>query len=104
MTERHSTPGGERRREDERLITGRCQYVDDLRPLAGRPAVLFMAVVRSPYAHARVGTIKAERALARSGVFAAHTGRELGEQLPPLPPSSMPGAKQTARRVLATDT
>src|SRR5262249_39991782 len=51
-----------------------------------------------------VGTIKAERALARSGVFAAHTGRELGEQLPPLPPSSMPGAKQTERRVLATDT
>jgi len=104
MTGHHIPSGGERRREDERLITGRGQYVDDLHTPAGRPAVLFMAVVRSPYAHARIGSISAERALAHPGVFAAHTGREFVGELPPLPPFSMPGAKQTERRVLATDT
>jgi carbon-monoxide dehydrogenase large subunit len=103
MTEHHILMGGERR-EGDRLITGRGQFVDDLRPPEGRPPALFMAVVRSPYAHARIGAISVAEASASAGIFAAHTGRELADLLPPLPPFSMPGAKQTERRPLATDT
>jgi carbon-monoxide dehydrogenase large subunit len=96
--------GFERRREDERLITGRGQYVDDLRPPTGRPDPLFMTVVRSPYAHARIGAITSEQAAAVSGVLAVYSGQELAGHLPPLPGFSMPGAKQTERRLLALDT
>ena len=55
MQEGHALPEGlERRVEDYPLITGHGASVDDLRPAEGRPAPLQMAVVRSPYAHARV--------------------------------------------------
>lgn len=101
----HPIPQGfERRREDERLITGRGQYVDDLRAPAGRPAPLFMAVVRSPYAHARIGAINKERAGAVPGVVAVYTGRELAAHLPPLGGPPMPGGKHTKRHPLAIDT
>jgi aerobic carbon-monoxide dehydrogenase large subunit len=103
MTEQRIPPGFERRREDERLITGRGQYVDDLHSPAGRPDPLIMAVVRSPYAHARIGAIATERAAASAGVVAVHTGQELASQLPPLPGVSLPNVKQTERRALATD-
>lgn len=103
MTEQHMPPGFERRREDERLITGRGQYVDDLRPPAGRPTPLFMAVVRSPYAHARIGAITAEQAAATTGFVAMHTGHELASHLPSLPGMPLPGAKQPERFPLAKD-
>ncbi|HEU0027402.1 MAG TPA: xanthine dehydrogenase family protein molybdopterin-binding subunit [Ktedonobacterales bacterium] len=103
MTEQRAPAGFERRREDERLITGRGQYVDDLHSPSGRPDPLMMAVVRSPYAHARIGVIATERAAAVSGVVAVHTSQELAGQLPPLPGAPLPGAKQTERRPLATD-
>ncbi len=103
MTKQQMPTGFERRREDERLITGRGRYVDDLRPPTERPAPLFMAVVRSPYAHARIGTISVEHAAAAPDVVAVHSGHELAGHLPPLPGFPMPGAKQTVRRPLAID-
>jgi carbon-monoxide dehydrogenase large subunit len=103
MTEQHLPPGFARRREDERLITGRGQYVDDLRPPAGRPAPLFMAVVRCPYAHAHIGAITAEQASATDGFVAMHTGHELASHLPALPGMPLPGAKQPERFPLAKD-
>ena len=42
-----------KRREDERLVTGRGRYLDDLR----LPGILHAAIVRSPHAHARVTRI-----------------------------------------------
>ena len=42
-----------KRREDAALLTGRGTYVDNMTP-AG---TVFMSVVRSPYAHARVASI-----------------------------------------------
>jgi carbon-monoxide dehydrogenase large subunit len=93
----------ERHREDERLITGRGQYVDDLRPPSGRPDPLFVAVVRSPYAHARIDAITTEQAAAIPGFVAAHSRQELAGHLPPLPGFPMPGVKQTERRPLACD-
>ena len=104
MTEQHMPPGFERRREDQRLITGHGQYVDDLRLPAGRPAPLFMAVVRSLYAHARIGAIDTDQAGAVPGVVAVHSGRELASQLPPLQGIPMPGMKLTERRPMAIDT
>ena len=42
-----------RRREDLVLITGRGQYVGDIR----RPGMLDISFVRSPYPHARIVAI-----------------------------------------------
>ncbi|HEX8730973.1 MAG TPA: hypothetical protein VF725_02830, partial [Ktedonobacterales bacterium] len=64
MSDQRLPPGFERRREDERLITGHGRYVDDLRAPAGRPAPLSMVVVRSPYAHARIAAIDTGQAAA----------------------------------------
>ncbi|GCE08271.1 xanthine dehydrogenase family protein molybdopterin-binding subunit [Dictyobacter aurantiacus] len=83
MSERHALPAGlERRTEDYRLITGRGAYVDDVRLPAGRPAPLQMAVVRSPYAHARINSIQLDAARAVPGVAAVYAGDELVEHLP----------------------
>ncbi|MGH2515501.1 MAG: xanthine dehydrogenase family protein molybdopterin-binding subunit [Ktedonobacterales bacterium] len=103
MNEQRIPPGFERRREDERLLTGRGQYVDDLRSPPGRPDPLFMAAVRSPYAHARVEAMRTDAALAVPGVVAVYTGRELAESLPPLAGAPMPGGKHVERYPLATD-
>ena len=42
-----------KRREDPRLITGQATYVDDLR----LPGMLYLNVLRSMYAHAKLGKI-----------------------------------------------
>jgi aerobic carbon-monoxide dehydrogenase large subunit len=53
------------RREDQRLLTGRGKFVDDVR----LPGMLYLGVVRSPHAHARIlGADKAE-ALKVGGVI-----------------------------------
>ena len=103
MTEQHMPMGFERRREDERLITGRGQYVDDLHPPTGRPDPLYMAVVRSPYAHARIGAIATEQAAATAGFIAIHSSQELVGHLPPLLGAPAPGARQPERLPLARD-
>jgi carbon-monoxide dehydrogenase large subunit len=62
-----------RRKEDPRLITGGSTYVDDL----SLPGTLHLAVVRSPYAHARIKGIDSSAAAATDGVVAVYTGRDL---------------------------
>jgi carbon-monoxide dehydrogenase large subunit len=62
-----------RRKEDRRLLTGRGKYAADFR----LPAMLHAAVLRSPHAHARLGTIQAEAARGLAGVAAVITGRDL---------------------------
>ena len=62
-----------KRREDPRLITGQATYVDDIK-LTG---MLHMAVLRSPYGHARIDSINTEAALKQPGVVAVYTGRDL---------------------------
>ena len=53
--------GASRRRvEDARFIQGKGNYVDDIK----LPGMLFGAFVRSPHAHARVKSIRAEAAVA----------------------------------------
>src|SRR5690606_38642070 len=62
-----------KRKEDPRFIRGKGNYVDDV----SLPGMLSMAIVRSPYAHARIKNIDASRALAMDGVVAVITGKDL---------------------------
>src|SRR5438045_5976285 len=62
-----------RRKEDPRFLRGKGNYIDDLK----LPGMLYMDIVRSPYAHARIKSIDASRALALPGVLAVVTGKDL---------------------------
>jgi carbon-monoxide dehydrogenase large subunit len=70
-----------KRKEDPRLITGAGAYVGDLK----LPGMHHVAFVRSPYAHADIGSIDSTAALARAGVVAVVTGEELAQYCGPLP-------------------
>src|ERR1700674_1443621 len=54
------------RKEDARFIRGKGSYIDDIK----LPGMLFAAIVRSPYAHARIKSINKDKALAVPGVGA----------------------------------
>lgn len=95
------TTGVERRREDYPAITGRSHYVDDQRPLPGRPSALHMVVVRSPYAHAKITHIDLDAARALPGVIAAFEGAELVSGMPALETIPVPGQNKPQRRPLA---
>ena len=62
-----------KRKEDPRLITGRGTYVDNLK-FAG---TVYLAILRSPYAHARIKRIDTSRARAHPKVLAVFTGEDL---------------------------
>jgi carbon-monoxide dehydrogenase large subunit len=62
-----------KRREDPRFITGRGQYVDDLK----LPGMTYAAFVRSPHAHARIKSIDVTQAKAHPGVVAIFTGKDM---------------------------
>ena len=53
-----------KRREDPRLITGQATYVDDIK-LYG---MLHLAVLRSPYGHARINSVNVDAARNLPGV------------------------------------
>src|SRR5207248_11437489 len=61
-----------RRREDPVLLTGRGQYVGDIR----RPGMLYISFVRSLYPHARIVSIDVQQALAHPGVVTVVTGAD----------------------------
>ncbi|MBM3486533.1 MAG: xanthine dehydrogenase family protein molybdopterin-binding subunit [Alphaproteobacteria bacterium] len=61
-----------RRKEDERLLTGRGAFSDDV----GFPGQTFAVMVRSPHAHARLRAVATEAARAVPGVLAVLTGRD----------------------------
>jgi len=61
------------RKEDARFIRGKGTYIDDIK----LPGMLFGAVVRSPYAHARIKSINKDKALAMPGVAAILTADDL---------------------------
>jgi aerobic carbon-monoxide dehydrogenase large subunit len=62
-----------KRKEDPRFIQGKGNYVDDVK----LPGMLYMDIVRSPYAHARITRIDASEALKIPGVLAVITGEDL---------------------------
>ncbi len=61
------------RKEDPEFLTGRARYTDDL----ALPGMLWMHVVRSPFAHARIKKVDVSKALAMDGVVAAFSGQDL---------------------------
>ncbi len=64
-----------KRKEDPRFIRGQGRYVDDIQ----LPGMLYLDIVRSPFAHARIKTINTERALKVPGVLAVITGETLAQ-------------------------
>jgi aerobic carbon-monoxide dehydrogenase large subunit len=95
-----------RRVEDQRFITGRGRYVDDI-DLAHQ---CYGVVVYSPHAHARIRKLDAARAKAAPGVLCVLTGADAAaEKLGAITPFLMPemlGAPKGYRTfwpVLATD-
>ena len=62
-----------KRKEDPRFIQGKGNYIDDVK----LPGMLYMDIVRSPYAHARILKIDTSEALAMDGVVAVITGEDL---------------------------
>lgn len=62
-----------KRKEDPRFIRGKGNYVDDVK----LPSMLYMDIVRSPYAHAKIKNIDASAALELDGVLAVITGKDL---------------------------
>jgi carbon-monoxide dehydrogenase large subunit len=88
-----------KRREDPRFITGRGQYVDDVK----LPGMTHAAFVRSPHPHARITAIDVSRAKALPGVVAVYTGADV--QVGGLPCGWMlPDIKCPGRPVLAQGT
>src|SRR6187402_2311300 len=62
-----------KRKEDPRFLRGLGNYVDDV----NLPGMLYLDIVRSPYAHATIKNIDTSRALAIPGVLAVITGKDL---------------------------
>ncbi|WP_027482024.1 xanthine dehydrogenase family protein molybdopterin-binding subunit [Deinococcus pimensis] len=62
-----------KRVEDPRFITGTGHYTEDMT----LPGMAHAAMLRSPYASARIVSIDATRALAQPGVLAVLTGKDL---------------------------
>jgi aerobic carbon-monoxide dehydrogenase large subunit len=84
-----------KRKEDERFLKGRGTYVDDI----SLPGMLHMAILRSPFAHARIRSIKTEAAQALPGVVAVVTGELLAQHKL----AWMPTLSGDTQAVLATD-
>ncbi len=61
--------------EDDRFIRGAGNYIDDIH----LPGMLYMAILRSPYAHAKLNGIDASRAQALEGVIAVVTGELMAQ-------------------------
>jgi aerobic carbon-monoxide dehydrogenase large subunit len=102
--ERTTTYFGERvaRKEDRRLLTGETRWVDNM----SVPGMAWFALVRSPYAHARIVNVDVSKAREAEGVVAVFTGADLAEDWK----ASLPcvwlvteDTKQPMHRPLATD-
>ena len=94
-TERPIGYGRLLRKEDPRFLRGKGNYVDDLK----LPGMLYGAVLRSPYAHARIRSIDTSAATSLPRVKAVITGKDLE----PLKLAWMPTLSMDTQAVLATD-
>jgi carbon-monoxide dehydrogenase large subunit len=102
MTAKPTTPpeiGGighsVRRHEDDRLVAGQGNFLDD----HTLPGMLHMAILRSPVPHARITSIDTSAAAALDGVVAVVTGELLAQY----DLAWMPTMSGDTQAVLATD-
>ena len=65
-----------RRKEDQRLITGRTRWTDNIT----LPGMLHLAMVRSPFAHATITSIDTAAAKAMPNVVAVLTGDDFADE------------------------
>jgi carbon-monoxide dehydrogenase large subunit len=85
------------RMEDERFLTGRGNFVDDI----NRPGQLHAVFVRSPHAHAEIKSIDLAAARAVQGVIACYSAADIGG-LADVPPNwVLPGTVVKGRPPLA---
>jgi carbon-monoxide dehydrogenase large subunit len=84
-----------KRVEDARFIRGQGNYLDDIK----LPGMLHMAILRSPFAHARINSIDTSRAQELPGVVAVVTGELLAQHNL----AWMPTLSGDTQAVLATD-
>ena len=78
------------RQEDARLVTGHGRFTDDF-AIDGEA---YAAMVRSPYPHARIVAIDAQRAKALPGVLGVFTGADCAaDNLKPIPHDPLPKTK-----------
>jgi carbon-monoxide dehydrogenase large subunit len=66
-----------RRKEDQRLITGRTRWTDNI----SLPGMLHMAIVRSPHAHARIKSIDLEAADKATNIYDVFDGKKLKDTM-----------------------
>ncbi len=88
-----------KRREDPRFIQGRGSYVANLK----LSNMAYLAIKRSPYAHAKIKSINIKKAAKLPGVIAVFTGQDTLDV--GLMPSgwNVPNLKVPKQRVLQTD-
>lgn len=91
-----------KRREDPRLIQGLAHYVDDIK----LPDTLHVAILRSPYAHARINGIEIFSAQNHPGVISIFTGEDLKNEIGTIPcaatdPEGFPGIQVPEHPILA---
>jgi CO/xanthine dehydrogenase Mo-binding subunit len=82
-----------RRIEDPKFLTGKGGYIAD----RAVPGMLHAALVKSPYAHARIVSIDTSQARALPGVVAVVTGADAVELCDPLPDFGPDPSKHTWR-------
>ena len=89
-----------KRTEDPRLIQGLGRYVDDIK-LAD---TLHVAILRSPYAHAKITSINTDAAKSAPGVVAVYTGQDIEGKVGYLPcAAALPDLKVPKHPVLAQE-
>ena len=92
---RHTMGDRMLRKEDGRFVRGKGNYVDDVQ----LPGMLHSAILRSPFAHARINNVDTSAALELEGVHAVITGADLDAQ----GLAWMPTLAGDTQAVLATD-
>ena len=88
-----------RRREDLKFLTGRGRYVDDI----ALPGVLYLAILRSPHAHARITGIDLSAARGADGVRLALADADLTGEIGNIKPKRViPGTVIPDRPAIAS--
>ncbi|MDQ0209527.1 xanthine dehydrogenase family protein molybdopterin-binding subunit [Arthrobacter bambusae] len=89
------------RKEDAHLITGRSRYTDNMT----LPGMLHVAMVRSPFAHAKITSIDTSAAKSSPGVVAVLTGADVAAEQGSLPNAwpITPEQKAPAHPAIAVD-
>src|SRR5260370_13528576 len=87
-----------RRREDIIFVTGNGRYVDDIK----LPGMLYVAILRSPHAHALITGVDLSAARAAAGVRLALAAADLSGKIGYIKPNCVvPGTLVPDRPVIA---